>query len=443
MMECPAVDGVRRSRWAVLRKTYADLKRTTTKTWEEWSQPLFGTKPIQRVEGIVHDIDVVLPDGTRVESQVNFFSMAEASDINRLLSLELTGGMINEMREMPKAVIDAFDDRVGQFPAKKDGGDRYWFGWWADSNPPDVDHWIYKTFEEGDTPKGWEYFRQPGALIRDGKGSWQINPDAENLQNLNGGGEYYLDAMQGKPEAHIAVYYGGEYGYAEEGQRIVSDYYDAVHCAQQPLEYDLDVRNLYVGIDFGATPAATIMQLMPNGQCRTIEELIAEKVGIGAFAEHQLKPRLNALVAMGFSEHDIVITGDPAGGGTSQTDGKTPFQILAEQGLTCSPAFTNSFAMRTEIINRVCRQMVDGRPRFLISPRCPVLRKGLAQKYVLKRVGVSTEEGTKYQTKPDKNEWSHVVEGSTYGLMGTGEGRDIGKGKMPKGPLPYKNIRLE
>ncbi|MEZ5935831.1 MAG: hypothetical protein R3F54_28760 [Alphaproteobacteria bacterium] len=441
MMECPAVNGVRRSRYAVLRKTFGDLKRTTIKTWVDWSLPLFKTEPVQRVEGIIHDVDIMLPDGTRVVSEVNFFSMAKEAHISRLLSLELTGGVINEARDLPKAVVDAFDDRIGHFPAKRDGGEGYRFWLAGDTNPPDQDHWIYEMFEENETPAGWEYFRQPGALIRDGRGGWKINPKAENLQNLNGGAQFYLDAMQGKSEAHIAVYYGGEYGYAEEGKRIVSDYNDAVHCASEPLDYDLSVPELYIGIDFGATPAATIRQVMPNGQYRTIEELNAEKFGIGAFAANVLKPRLQRLHAMGFNPENMVITGDPAGSGTSQTDGKAPFQILADEGIKCDPAFTNSFAMRTEIINRVCRQMVDGQPRYLISPKCKVLRKGLAQKYVLKKVGVSTDEGTKYQTLPDKNEWSHVVEGDTYGLMGTGEGRDIGK-TTGSGPIQYKNRRV-
>ena len=442
MLECPAVNGVRRSRYAVLRRTFADLKRTTIKTWVDWSLPVFGTEPVQRVEGIVHEIDINLPDGTRVESEVNFFSMAKDAHISRLLSLELTGGVINETRDLPKAVIDAFDDRIGHYPAKRDGGEGYRFWLAGDTNPPDLDHWIYRMFEEGDpSPDGWEYFRQPGALVRDGVGGWKVNPLAENLQNLNNGAEFYLEAMQGKSEAHIAVYYGGEYGYAEEGQRIVSDYNDAVHCAAQPLDYDLNVPNLYIGVDFGATPAATIMQVMANGQYRVIEELNAEKFGIGTFAANILKPRLQRLQAMGFNADDMVFTGDPAGAGTSQTDGKVPFQVLAEEGITCAPAFTNSFPKRTEIINRVCRQLVDGQPRFLISPKCKVLRKGLAQKYVLKKVGVSTDEGVKYQTVPDKNEFSHVVEGCTYGLMGTGEGRDIGHSKG-SGPIAYRNRRV-
>ena len=32
----PWLDGVRRSRWAVIRNTYPELKSTTIKTWQTW-----------------------------------------------------------------------------------------------------------------------------------------------------------------------------------------------------------------------------------------------------------------------------------------------------------------------------------------------------------------------------------------------------------------------
>jgi len=32
----PWYDGVRRSRWAIIRNTYPELKSTTIKTWETW-----------------------------------------------------------------------------------------------------------------------------------------------------------------------------------------------------------------------------------------------------------------------------------------------------------------------------------------------------------------------------------------------------------------------
>lgn len=417
-MEVPPWEGVRRSRWAVLRKTYGDLERTTIKTWNDWAEPLFGSVPVKRVEGIVHDLAFQMPDGSRVEAEVNFFSLNDETQLDKLLSLELTGGFINEVRQFPKAIIDAFDDRVGHFPARRSGGEGCPFGWWADTNPPDRDHWIYEMFEAERPPPGWEYLKQPGALIRDGDGGWIINPLAENLENLNGGAGFYLDAMHGKSEAHIAVYYGAEYGYAEEGARVISDYDDTRHCPADPIDYNPMNPVLYAGIDFGSTPAAAILQEDPALGWGMVEELHAEKVGVGPFAADVLGPRLRELQEAGF---EVILTGDPAGGGTSESDGKTAFQTLADNGIACHPAYTNRFAHRTEVMNRLCRQN-----RFRVSPACKVARRGLAQKYVLKRIATGSD-GTVYQSRPDKNEWSHIVEACTYGVMGAGEGRDIGR----------------
>lgn len=416
MMQVPSWNGVRRSRWAVLRQTYGDLERTTIKTWNDWAEPIAGSVPVKRVEGIIHEIALALPDGTLVEAEVIFFSLNDEKMVDKLLSLELTGAFVNEIRQFPKPLIDALDDRVGHFPPRHRGGEGCWFGWWADANPPDRDHWIYETFEDGDPPPGWSYFRQPGALIRDGA-AWVLNPLAENLANLNGGGQFYLDAMAGKSEAHIAVYYGAEYGYAEDGMRVIADYDDRRHCAPEPLALDRSNPVLYVGIDGGSTPAAAILQESALGVWTMLEEMNAEKVGVGPFAHGVLAPRLAELSSEGF---DIVVTGDPAGEGTSETDGKDMFRVLAEAGVWAELAYTNRFGHRREVLNRLCRQ-----DRFRLSPACVVARRGLAQKYVLKKIGGGAQ-GSVYQVVPDKNEFSHIVDAAIYGVMGAGEGRDIG-----------------
>jgi hypothetical protein len=48
--------------------------------------------------------------------------------------------------------------------------------------------------------------------------------------------------------------------------------------------------------------------------------------------------------------------------------------------------------------------------------------------------------GQKYQTKPDKNEWSHPIEALEYGIMGAGEGREMG-GQKGSGPIGYRRRR--
>lgn len=198
-------DGVRRTRWAVVRNTYPELKNTTVKTWRDWWGDRFGV--FARVAPFVHHMKFSLPDGTRVDCEVIFLAMDDEADAKKFLSLELTGIWFNEVRELKRALVEAGDGRLGRYPSMKDGGPT-WYGMICDSNPPDEDHWLYALAEETGG-EGWEIFRQPGGVIKvDGR--WVQNPKAENLRNLTPG--YYAGQLAGKSDEWIAVHLGAEYG---------------------------------------------------------------------------------------------------------------------------------------------------------------------------------------------------------------------------------------
>jgi hypothetical protein len=57
-----------------------------------------------------------LPDGTSVHIEWLFRALDRPNDVKKLLSLELTGGWINECREMPRSVVDMLQGRVGRYP---------------------------------------------------------------------------------------------------------------------------------------------------------------------------------------------------------------------------------------------------------------------------------------------------------------------------------------
>lgn len=175
-------NGRRRSRWAVVRNTYPELKATTIKTWSDWVPE--SICPIVYGAPITGHMETRLKDGTILDLEVLFLALDKMKDQKKLLSLELTGAWFNEVREIPKPIVDAMLSRVGRFPSKRDGGSK-WIGVIMDTNPPDDLHWYYHLAEE-DTPAGWEFFRQPGGLIRNGD-QYSINPDAENLEHLEGG----------------------------------------------------------------------------------------------------------------------------------------------------------------------------------------------------------------------------------------------------------------
>lgn len=202
--QAPDGAGVRRSRWAVVRNTYPDLKNTTVKTWRDWWGEAFGA--FLSVAPFVHHMKFSLADGTRVDCEVIFLAMDDEADAKKFLSLELTGIYFNELRELKRAIVEAGDGRLGRYPSMKDGGPS-WYGMIADTNMPDEDHWLHDLAEAGG--EGWEFHRQPGGVIRCGA-RWVQNPAAENIANLTPG--YYAGQLAGKTDAWIAVHLAAEYG---------------------------------------------------------------------------------------------------------------------------------------------------------------------------------------------------------------------------------------
>ena len=192
-------DGKKRSRWAVIRNTYPELKTTTIKTWHQWVPPSLGRwvdsgPPTHHIQDGALDLEVI------------FVSLDRPDDIAKLLGMELTGAWVDEAREIPKAVIDGLTGRVGRYPSTLMGGSN-WSGIIASTNPPDNDHWWYKLAEEVH-PEGWAFFRQPGGL----------SDQAENRENLPP--DYYERQVAGKEPDWIKVYVDGDYGFVRDGLAV-------------------------------------------------------------------------------------------------------------------------------------------------------------------------------------------------------------------------------
>ena len=158
-------DGIKYSRFAVVRNSYPMLKTTTLKTWLElFPEDTWGA--VRYAPPITHHIKLPAREGAAgINMEVIFLALDQPKDVRKLLSLELTGAWVNEARELPKAVIDGLTHRVGRYPSKADGGPT-WRGIILDTNPMDSDHWYFHLAEK-ETPKGefrWRFFRQQGGV---------------------------------------------------------------------------------------------------------------------------------------------------------------------------------------------------------------------------------------------------------------------------------------
>lgn len=415
--QAPGPDGKRRTRWVAVRNTYPELRTTTIPTWQQWIPPAAGRwidegPPRHLIKR--GDIDL----------EVLFLSLDRPQDVRDVLGLEITGAWLNEVRELPRSVVDAITGRVAQarYPPAALGG-ASWSGVLMDTNPPDADHWYYKLAEEVH-PDGWAFFRQPGGLSPGAENLQWLGQDAASLElpesdpiRLERGRETYRKMSAGKSRDWVSVYVDGEYGFVQDGRPVWPEYVDSTHC--MPCLPDARLP-LHVGLDFGLTPAATFGQRSPSGRWAIVGELATDDMGIERFGE-----LLAREIRSRFAGFELAaITGDPAGDIRGQGDERTAFDILRAAGIRAqpSPDASNDFTRRREAVAHYLRRLDGGLPSFMIDPSCRMLRKGLAGAYKFKRVQVIGAE--RYQDKPDKTIHSHVCEALQYMFLGAGEHRE-------------------
>jgi len=402
----PSADGVRRSRWLIIRNTYPELKSTTIKTWETWFPS--NVAPIKWDTPITSSMRISdIGDGTSMELEVMFMALDRPTETGKLRSLELTGAWINEASEIPKEIFDMVTQRVGRFPSKLQGGPS-WCGIILDTNPCDDDHWYYKLAEE-EKPDEWEFFRQPGGLYKEGT-QFLPNPDAENIFNLPGGYKYYLQQVPSKQDDWINVFLLGNYGSTKDGKPVYPEYNDKVHCLPTNIEAERGLP-IVLGWDFGLTPACVVMQVTSRGKVIILDEVISEDMGIRQFANDAVKPLLNNKYA-GYTIHSA---GDPAGNIRAQTDERTCLQELLEAGIYTEPAPTNDFLPRRESVAFFLTKMSDGEPAFLLNPRCVNIRKGLAGRYKYERL--KTSGPARFKDRPLKDGYSHIQDALQYACL--------------------------
>lgn len=378
----PGQDGIRHTRWAVIRNTYTELRDTTIKTFHDWLPPsMFGTWQVAN-----HDYHITAFKGVDIE--ILFRALDNEADVKKLLSMELTGAWLNEVREIPWAIIDALTGRVGRYPAMKDGGPT-WYGIIMDTNPPDEESDLYHVFEE-ERPDNAIMFRQPSGL----------SEQAENKNHLVPG--YYDNLSVGKSEEWKNVYVHGKYGFIIEGQPVYPEYNDVTHCKElEPLP-NLPIRR---GWDFGLTPACSFSQIRPNGQWLIFDEMFSEGMGITRFSADVLD--YCAREYPGFKFEDYA---DPAGNSRNQIDERTCFDIMRAKGIQVQ-AGEIAPLHRLESVRKALQTMLSGLPMFVLHPRCKRLRKGFMGGYHYPHIRSKPHE---LKDNPEKNIYSHIHDALQY-----------------------------
>ena len=403
----PCRDGIRRSRCVWVRNTREQLKDTSIPDFLKWF-PDGQAGTFAKSDGIFY---LKIND---VECEVMFRGLDDSKDVRRVLSLQASFAVLDEFREINKDVFEALQARLGRYPdgmmvphkpawgndekgnprqgcVMDDGTPNAHL--WGMSNPPDLDT-FFETILTA-PPSNVHVTIQPSGT----------SPQADWIHLLPSG--YYETIMTGKGQDWIDVYVHAKFGKTLSGQPVYRSFEADFHIAKNTL---LPVRNgsrvLLIGMDFGLNPSAIIGQLDVRGRLLLYAEATSSGMGVLRFLRTVLKP----LLVDRFSGAPVMVIGDPSGVSRVQTDEKTVYNMLKDEGFKAVPAYTNAIIARVGAVDQFLNRQIDGGAGFLIDPSCAVSIAGLRgrYRYKIKKDGVTEDE-------PDKSgPWSHLMDALQY-----------------------------
>jgi len=396
----PDWDGVRRSRFLIIRNTMPQLKLTTIKTFLDWIPD--GTLGTWKETEKTYKFSF-----NDVESEVIFLALDTAEDVAKLLSLEATGAYFNEFREIAKEIYEGMTRRVGRYPSMKGGPGPTWYGIWADTNPPRIGSWLHLQMENLDEnldplPERtddwvWDVFKQPSGR----------SDEAENLENLPEG---YYNA-EGLSPAYVTTMIDGEYGPSLDGLPVFgATFSSAMHIAQDTLLW-VDRAKMVAGLDAGLTPAIVFAQELPSGKINAIGNVALKKgetMGMERFLKDRVLPYMRNKFP-GLSPRDVVVCADPACWQRSQANEVTVAEVIARFGFRVVKAPTNDLEPRISAVEQILQRRVGNEAALRIDKACRALSNALEFGYIFKK----NKDGNGSES-PVKNEHSHIADAFQY-----------------------------
>ena len=243
MQQRPDENGVRHSRYAVIRATYPQLRSSTIKTWIEWFKDKIKIVYTTPITGrIQYDLD----DGTSIDMEIMFIAIEDEQAAERLRSWEFTGAWVNEAHEVPEYIMTILMQRTNRYPSMRSGGAVHPCIL-LDYNAVSTDHWLYRWAEET-KPEGCSFYRQPPAMIEYEPGKYRINPEAENIEHLDA--SYYPNIVAVSSRESILTDILNQYGERKSGKPVYKDFDDLEHTMKEDMRPPLG-SHVIVGIDQG------------------------------------------------------------------------------------------------------------------------------------------------------------------------------------------------
>jgi hypothetical protein len=401
-------NGLRRTKFAIVRNTAAQLKSTVKPVIDEW----LVTMPLEtsgaalghwRITDNTFEIQIELPDHTRLHTELLMMPADTPDDVRRLLSLQLSGAWVEEAREIDPEIFKALLGRVDRFPAKVAGGVTY-PGVICSTNAPALNTYWHKMIVG--PPANAKWFIQPPAVDEEDR----INPEADNLLYLSD--DYYPNLLAANTEEWCDVYLRNKFGMGNAGQAVYrSTFRQKFHVADSPLlPIPGGVFPLVVGMDNGLQAAATVFQGDPRGRVNVLSEAYVPEdstMGVETFLDTILVPHLTSKYPVRREAFLFVL--DPACFQRSQVNEATIAQAVQARGFRVMRASTNDPDKRQLAMEGLLNRAIDGGPGLRIDPGCSHFINALAWGFRFKKLANGQQTTTRAKTHH-----SHIAEAGEY-----------------------------
>lgn len=335
----PGSDGKRRTRFAIVRNTLPQIKETCLVTVRKTLGPLMQYK--------VSESKMIF-DFNDVYSEWLMLPLDSPENVQRLLSLELTGAWVSEFREVSPEIVRNVYSRCSRYPAALGGGTNpTWYGLIAETNSFSEDSPWFDELELN-KPDSWYYLVQPGAY----------DPKADWLQYLTK--TYYADLLEANGEHWARQYIHNEITPSLSSQAVFAKSFDQDYHVVDELNF-IHSLPLVLGMDTGRNPACVAGQLDPRGRVNILASLHAENMGMEQFLQDHVQPMLMASFERAYA-YAIV---DPAGRSRSQIGEESVIECIKRCGIPAYPASTNQISPRLRAVegylNRRDGMAIDAR----------------------------------------------------------------------------------
>lgn len=323
--------------YLIARKTMPSLRDTTFKTFLSVCPPelIKKTDKTNMVWTLINGAE---------------FIFRGLDDMEKMKSLEIAGGFVDEANEIDRPMFDTLKSRVRQKVNKKEPT---MYRFIIALNPGEETEWIPMLYLHEKLP-GHELYQ---------------STTIDNLHNLPRNYLQTLESTYTKDMQQRMIW--GLFGKVHKGRPVFPQFQRGDYI--KPVEFDPTLP-LVRGWDFGYNHPVCIFAQIKRKQLRIIGEVLGDQIYLDKFVEQKVMPYQQLLFhTLKLKPLDFC---DPRGSDESDK-GMTSIQILNSFGIY--PVYRRTFIEEgLKVINNFMDTIDEetGEPNYLIHPRCKNLIEG-------------------------------------------------------------------